>query len=245
MALTSMVEALRPLPADRNAANGGAIMDGIADMGGTQGWGTLTKPGAEPVFKQEWESRAFALGQLSTSLSGTNVDAFRHAVERLSPVDYLVDGYYGRWLHATELLLTDSGIIDSDAVTARARRNAGEDVEEPPVPEPHQPDYRPTAAGSLRSIDAPPRFAVGDRVRTKDLHPRGHTRLPRYVRRREGVVAALRPAALLPDTHAHFQGENAQHVYTVTFSSHELWGDGEESFALNIDLFESYLEAAP
>lgn len=218
-------------------------MDALADMGGMQGWGTLTKPAPEPVFRERWEARAFALGLLSMRLSGTNLDAFRHALERLSPADYLSDGYYGRWLRAAELLLTDSSIIAGDAVTARARRNAGEDVEEPAIPEPNKPDYRPTAAGSLRSIDTPPKFAVGDRVRTKDLHPRGHTRLAGYVRRREGVIAALRPAALLPDTHAHFQGENAQHVYTVTFDSHELWGNEEESFALNIDLFESYLEA--
>lgn len=219
-------------------------MDGIADMGGIQGWGTLTKPAPEPVFDEKWEARAFALALLSMRLSGTNLDAFRHALERLSPADYLFDGYYGRWLHAAELLLTDSSIIAKDAVTARARCSAGEDVEEPAIPKPNKPDYRPTAAGSLRSIDTPPKFAVGDRARTKDLHPRGHTRLARYVRRREGVIAALRPAALLPDTHAHFQGENAQYVYTVTFDSHELWGNEEESFALNIDLFESYLEAA-
>jgi hypothetical protein len=57
-------------------------------------------------------------------------------------------------------------------------------------------------------------------------------------------VERIQPAALLPDTHAHFQGENAQHVYSVRFSSDELWGPDAEKFTLNIDLFESYLEAA-
>jgi nitrile hydratase subunit beta len=219
-------------------------MDALADMGGTQGWGHVPRPGPEPVFGEEWEARAFAMSLLSMRLSGTNLDAFRHALERLPAREYLMDGYYGRWLHAAELLLTDSSIIAKGAVDARMRRNAGEDVEEPPAPEPNKPDYAPTAAGSLRTVDTAPKFFVGDRVRTKDLHPRGHTRFAGYVRRREGVVAAVRPAALLPDTHAHFQGENPQHVYTVTFDSHELWGPGEESFELNIDLFESYLEAA-
>jgi len=219
-------------------------MDALADMGGTHGWGRAPRPGPEPVFAEPWQARAFAMGVLSMRMSGTNLDAFRHALERLPPDDYLSDGYFGRWLHAAELLLTDSSIIAKGAVEARARRNAGEDVEEPPPTEPNKPDYAPTAAGSLRPVDALPMFMVGDRVRTRDLHPRGHTKLVRYVRRREGVVAAVRPAALLPDTHAHFQGENSQHVYTVAFDSHELWGPDEESFELNIDLFESYLEAA-
>lgn len=219
-------------------------MDGIHDMGGAQCWGAVRAPEPEPVFDEPWEARAFALALLSMRLSGTNLDAFRHALERLKPVDYLADGYYGRWLHAAELLLTDSSIIAPGAVTARARVSAGEQAEEPATPEPDKPDYAPTAAGSLRSIDAPPAFAVGDRVRTKDLHRRGHTRLAAYVRRREGIVKALRPGALLPDTHAHFQGENAQHVYTIAFESAELWGADEEGFVLNVDLFESYLEAA-
>ena len=49
---------------------------------------------------------------------------------------------------------------------------------------------------------------------------------------------------MLPDATAHFTGEEPQHVYTVSFSSTELWGDSAEPATLNIDLFESYLEAA-
>jgi nitrile hydratase len=120
----------------------------------------------------------------------------------------------------------------------------GEEVEEPPAPEPQKPDYKPTGPGSIRRIDDSPKFAVGDRVRTRDLHPTGHTRLQRYARRRTGVVRALHPAQVLPDTNAHFLGENAQHVYSVTFESTELWGPDAEPFVVNIDMYESYLEAA-
>jgi nitrile hydratase len=56
------------------------------------------------------------------------------------------------------------------------------------------------------------------------------------------VVEAMHPAALLPDTHAHFLGENPQHVYDVAFDSSELWGPDAESFKLHIDLYENYLE---
>jgi nitrile hydratase subunit beta len=218
-------------------------MDGIADMGGMQGWGAVKRPGDEPVFGEKWEGRAFALGLLSMRTSGTNLDSFRHALDRQSPMNYIADGYYGRWCHAAETLLVDSSIIAPGAVEARARNRRGENVEEPAWPEPNKPDYAPTAAGSLREVTEPPAFAVGDRVRAKDIHPTRHTRLTRYVRGREGVIARIRPSAVLPDTHATFEGENAQHVYSVRFDSHELWGPDAEEFTLNIDLWESYLEA--
>jgi nitrile hydratase len=218
-------------------------VDTIADMGGMQGFGSVLVEENEPVFHEEWERRAFALALLSMRTSGTNLDSFRHALFRQHPIDYFADGYYGRWLKLAENLLTDSSIIAPGAVEARARRLRGEDVEEPPAPEPNKPDYKPTAAGSIRQIEDQPKFAVGDRVRAKDLHPTGHTRLARYVRGRTGVVAAIRPAQVLPDTNAHFLGENAQHVYTVAFDSAELWGPDSERFTLNADLYESYLEA--
>lgn len=222
-------------------------MDSIADMGGTDGWGPLAPPRRdEPVFAEPWEGRAFALTLLSMGrVSGQNLDAFRYALSRLDRVAYLDDGYYGRWLNATELMLTDSAILAPGAIDARARHLRGEQVDEPPVPEPHKPDYAPTAAGSLRTAGTPPRFRAGDRVRARNISPPGHTRLPRYVRGHTGVVDIIQPAHLLPDTHAHFQGENPQYVYSVRFGSEELWGAGPERFELTIELYESYLEAAP
>lgn len=219
-------------------------MDTIADMGGTQGWGRAPVPADEPVFTEPWEGRAFALALLSMGrVSGRNLDAFRHALERLSKEDYLQDGYYGRWLNAAELMLTDSAILAPGAVNARVRANRGEPVDEPAVPEPNKPDYQPTAAGSLRQAETPPRYAVGDRVRAKDINPEGHTRLCGYLRGRRGVIELIQPAALLPDTHAHFLGENPQHVYAIGFDSRELWGADAEPFRVHADLFESYLEA--
>jgi nitrile hydratase len=217
-------------------------MDGIHDMGGTEGWGTVAIPPDEGVFSERWEAKAFAFGALSARLSGQNLNAMRHAIDRQHPYDYLVDGYYGRWLGAVETMLVDSGLLAPGAVEARARRLRGEDVSEPPDPTPAKPDYQPTTGGSLRQVDAPPRFTVGDRVRARAQSGAGHTRLPRYVRGHEGTVAAVQPAQVLPDTNAHFIAENAQHVYAVAFDSTELWGDDAESFTLTIDLYDSYLE---
>ena len=113
---------------------------------------------------------------------------------------------------------------------------------EPPPSQPVRPDYKPTAQGSLRAIDAAPAFAVGERVRAKNMSRPGHSRLPRYVRGHTGVVEFIQPASVLPDTNAHFEGENAQYVYTVCFDSQELWGAQAEPFALTIEMFEGYLE---
>ena len=48
-------------------------MHGIADMGGTQGWGRVPPPRAdEPVFAQPWQGRAFALALVSYRTAGAN-----------------------------------------------------------------------------------------------------------------------------------------------------------------------------
>jgi nitrile hydratase subunit beta len=220
-------------------------VDGIHDMGGTHGWGTVAIDPAEPVFEEDWHARTFALGLASMGASGTNLDAFRHALERLHPLVYLGDGYYGRWLAAAETLLVDSGVLAPGAVEARARKLRGEDIDEPADVEVRKPSYERGGAGSLRQIEDQPVFSAGQRVRARDLHKPGHTRMPAYVRGRIGVVDAIRPAAVLPDSTAHFTGEDAQHVYTVRFESTELWGSDAEPSTLYIDLFETYLEVAP
>ncbi|SHL17583.1 nitrile hydratase [Pseudonocardia thermophila] len=223
-------------------------MTTVDDLGGAEGFGPVRPPDPdEPVFTERWEGRAFALTLLTMGrISGRNLDAFRYALGRLDESAYFdPDGYYGRWLNAAELMLTDSAILAPGAVEARARKLRGEDVEEPPIPEPNKPDYAPTGPGSLRQIDEPPRFAVGDHVRTRTEMPADRpNRLPRYVRGHVGVVELIQPAHLLPDTHAVFEGENPQHVYTVRFDSHDLWGADAESFAVTIELYDSYLEPA-
>jgi len=138
-------------------------MDGIADMGGTEGWGPTHPPRVdEPVFPEPWRGRAFALTLLSIRLAGWNIDAFRHAVERLDRNAYLAEGYDGRWLNAAELVLTDSAVLAPEAVEARARNLLGQHVPEPPPSQPVRPDYKPTAEGSLRAVDAAPAFAIGE-----------------------------------------------------------------------------------
>ena len=203
-------------------------------MGGMHGFGPVDRRQDEALFPAAWQGRVCALAGYAMSAGLANIDAFRHAIERMPADRYLRDGYYGRWLHALETLARERLADD----TAAIRQSEASDHGGSPVRE---------SAGSesvVRQIDEEPLFSVGDAVRTWNRHPEGHTRLPGYARNRRGVVADVHPACVYPDTNAHGRGESPQHLYTVAFDGAELWGeDAEAGITVCIDLFEPYLEA--
>ena len=87
------------------------------------------------------------------------------------------------------------------------------------------------------------RYAKGARVRARNLNPTGHTRLPRYVRGKTGVIARDWGVFVFPDTNAHHAGTKRQHCYSVVFDARELWGkSANHRERLYIDLWEDYLE---
>jgi nitrile hydratase len=88
------------------------------------------------------------------------------------------------------------------------------------------------------------KFALGDRVRARNINPAGHTRLPRYARGRSGVVESIRGCHVFPDTAATSgHGDEAHWLYTVVFDGRELWGDGADpALKVSIDAWEPYLE---
>jgi nitrile hydratase subunit beta len=91
----------------------------------------------------------------------------------------------------------------------------------------------------------PARFNHGDRVVARNMNPIGHTRLPRYVRSKRGVIHHDHGVFVFPDTSAHGKGPKPQHVYNVRFESAELWGpSADKSVSLYIDLWEDYLDPA-
>ncbi|MFZ4534438.1 MAG: SH3-like domain-containing protein, partial [Alsobacter sp.] len=103
------------------------------------------------------------------------------------------------------------------------------------------------AAGgpTLRATSAAPRFETGATVRAKDINPTGHTRLPRYVRGRQGTIECHHGAHVFPDSNARFEGEKPQYLYTVRFAARELWGEAANpADAVYLDLWEDYLEPA-
>ncbi|HWA59818.1 MAG TPA: SH3-like domain-containing protein, partial [Caulobacteraceae bacterium] len=136
-----------------------------------------------------------------------------------------------------------AGLI-SEAEAASGRPDPGARRAEPPLkPAGVEPML---SAGSSYVREGPaPRFAAGDTVRARVMNPVGHTRLPRYVRGREGVVTRLHGAHVFPDSNAHFHGEAPQPLYTVRFAARELWGpDAGRRDAVYLDLWEPYLEPA-
>ena len=95
-------------------------MDGIHDLGGMHGFGAISREADEPVFHAEWERRVFALDLLVEAfVEGANIDAFRHAIERLDPATYLTVSYYEKWAFALEALLVDAGVVTPDEIAAR------------------------------------------------------------------------------------------------------------------------------
>jgi nitrile hydratase len=213
-------------------------MNGIHDMGGMHGFGPVVAEPNEPVFHAPWEKRVLGMTYIIVGFGWTNIDAFRHAIERMDPVAYLSVGYYGRWLAALERVTAEVGLLRPGDVD---RRLAGEAVTPPataPVP-------GETGRGFVRTVERAPRFAVGDSVRTRIASPAGHTRLPRYVAGRVGRVHAVRPVCVFPDANARGAGEDPQHLYNVRFAGATLWGaEAEPGVELHIDLFEPYLEPA-
>jgi nitrile hydratase len=213
-------------------------MNGIHDMGGMHGFGSVEVEPNEPVFHERWQGRVFGMVQ---ALRGGNIDAGRHSLERLDPVAYLEHGYYGRWLAAFERGLVRLGIVAPGEMEARmkARRRRK------PRAAAARPAWAPVATNFAREVGTRPAFVVGDPVTARNHQPAGHTRLPAYVRCRTGIVARVHAAMVFPDDNAHGRGENPQYLYTVRFDGRELWGaDAEAGTVVHIDLFESYLDRA-
>ena len=209
-------------------------MDGVHDMGGMQGFGPVVRD--ELVFHDDWERRTFGM-LMSVPIERTNTDEFRHSMERLDPAFYLASSYYGRWLAALEVRLDERGTVTSDEIDEQVG-SACRPVANATIGLPHEsPD-----GGPQRTLDHPARFAVGDRVRTLDVHPHGHTRLPRYARGKVGTVAVVHPAFTFPDTVAHGLGDDAQYVYAVGFRARDLWNEGDH--VVHVDVWERYLEPA-
>jgi len=214
-------------------------MNGVHDMGGMHGLGAIAPEPNEPVFHAPWEARALALTLAMAAWRRWTLDASRHARERIPGPDYLRMSYYEKWTAGLVTLIEETGLA-----TRRELETGQSDVGAKATPALNGDRVAAmlaSGAPTLRTIDAAPCFAVGDPVRARNVHPPGHTRLPRYVRGREGMVTRLHGAHVFPDTNAHGLGEQPQHLYQVRFEGRELWGDSARH-AVHMDLWESYLE---
>lgn len=202
-------------------------MNGAHDMGGVHGFGPVVPEVDEPYFHADWERNVLGLVLALGAGGKWNIDMSRHARENRPPGEYLSLSYYEIWLAGLERLLEDRGlptrVLRADEVPGVLARGGPANRE-------------PTRTA---------RFAVGDAVRTLNLNPHGHTRLPRYARDKVGVVERVHGFHVFPDVNATGAGEDPQWLYLVRFTGTELWGpDGDPTSSVSIDAFEPYLEPA-
>ena len=212
-------------------------MNSIHDMGGMDGFGPVEAEEDEPVFHEAWEGCLFALfagGVLGPWDRGRNYPRFRFALESIPPDEYLRMSYYERWYEVIANRLLSAGLVSASELETGYR-----DPNQPlptQLPEPEETDLTPEPAPGLN---------VEDEVRVRNLHPRGHTRVPRYVRGKRGIVVSDNGVWALQDTDENGQrlGDFPQHVYTVRFLSQELWGErGSPKDVVYLTLWEEYIE---
>jgi nitrile hydratase len=218
-------------------------MNGAQDLGGMMGFGPVQPEPHEPVFHADWEKRALGLTLACGALGEWNIDIGRHARETLHPADYLSSSYYEIWTKGLIKLLLARGMVDAAELAAGHSQH------------PARPTKRPVlktadVAGALarggpadRPLAQPAAFVIGDRIRTRNFHPTGHTRLPRYARDKVGVIENIQGSYVFPDTNGHGAGENPQWLYSVVFDGRELWGDAADpTLTIAMDCWEPYLE---
>ena len=204
-------------------------MDGMHDMGGRQGFGTVRYTQNAKAFHADWEVRANSLYGFAVRRGMFNMDEYRHAIERMDPRHYLTAGYYERSLTGLATLLVEKGIVTRGELE---RRTQG-----------HFPLAGPSAPGRANAV-ARERFKAGDRVRVRAEHVPGHIRMPGYIRGKTGVVVSESPAYPFPDAHAHGVDAENEPTYDVRFRSEDLWPNSAESALVHVGVFQSYLERA-
>lgn len=219
-------------------------MNGPHDVGGQHGFGPVAPEKDAPVFHADWEKRALGMVICAGAAGRWTLDESRHVRESLPPATYYSSSYYEIWIRGLETLLRRHGFVTAADLAAQH------------AVDPSAPPRRVLVAADVpaalarggpcdRPVSTAQKFAAGQRVRTRNMHPEHHTRLPRYARGKAGVIEAVREGFVLPDTNAHGKGENPEWVYTVAFDARELWGgDADPALTVSIDAWESYLEPA-
>lgn len=218
-------------------------MNGAQDLGGQMGFGPI-EPDDGLNFHAPWEQRAFAVTLAMGATGAWTLDASRFARETLPPAEYLSSSYYEIWARGLEKLVVTHGLVTDEEL------KQGKGLVDPkPIKRVLKAE---DVAGVLakgaavdRPMHQPARYRVGDRIRTKRMHPEHHTRLPRYARDAVGIVETVHGVHVFPDTNARGQGEQPTWLYGVAFKGQDIWGpDSDPDLSLRLDLWEPYLDLA-
>ena len=219
-------------------------MNGIHDMGGMHGMGPIQVEQNEPVFHAPWEGRFYALMAAMGAWRKWNLDASRFQRELMPPADYLRLSYYERRIVPLSELMLKSGLV-TRAELESGKPDQGSAKQSPALTVEEVPVLVSKGRPARRDVPVAARFQAGQRVLARNMHPVGHTRLPRYARGKTGTIDRDHGVFLFPDTNALFLGEKPQHVYSVRFAARELWGNqAAPQDSVYLDLWDDYLEPA-
>jgi nitrile hydratase len=177
-----------------------------------------------------------------------NIDLSRAARESLPPAIYLSSSYYEIWIRALEKLMLERGMVTPAELATGQQSTLPVQVSKVLTKESVDAALK-AGSPTERPIDQPALFKVGQKVRARNMHPQGHTRLPRYVRGHVGTVVNLHGGHVFPDGHTLHASPPfnvpVQWLYTVVFDGPTLWGEhSDPTLEVTVDAWESYLEAA-
>lgn len=218
-------------------------MDGIHDLGGKQGYGSIEVDDDGDPFHEDWEGREWGIAQCART-PGITIDWWRHCRELIMPIDYLARPYFDSWAQTDFSTYIEAGWMTQEEVAAGKSLNKVSDQPSPPPAMTLQQVLKEDHAHAFRfdaDIGENPAFEVGQQVVTAKLGHAGHTRLPQYVRGHCGTIQAYNGAHVFPDLSAEGT-EIHQHCYNVMFDAAELWPEASTSRdKVYLDLWESYL----
>ena len=243
-------------------------MDGIHDLGGMHGFGPVRVERDEPVFHARWEGRVYALTGATGGSFAPNIDKFRHAIERMDPVEYLSAGYYGRWLRAIETRLVEAGELAPGAVdrlarelarkTARERRQPAaanlrqaqrsrrrRRPEQPPIQRRNESPTARARGSGARSIERRDSTPATPCARATSIPPVTRA-CPATSAASEGASRRSTPPTSSP-TPTRTTSARSRSTCTASRSRAKSCGapEAEPGTSVHLDLFEPYLESRP
>ncbi len=220
-------------------------MNGVHDLGGMDGFGPVKPdPEKDAPFHAGWEGRVLAMARALGAVGAWNIDIGRYGIERLPPHLYLAATYSQKWQLRNEKLVVERGLVTAGELAAGRAKGPGIALKRPAL-KPEEVERTAIRGSFGREPTRRAAFSIGDRVRAKNLHPKSHTRLPRFARGHVGTIERIQGFHVYPDATVAQGKEDPQWLYTVRFEGRELWGpDSDPTLEVSIEAFEPYLEPA-
>ena len=246
-------QAVGGFPRPTSATGGEPVVNGVHDLGGTDGLGPVPVPDERAgVRARTGRRRRSACSPCRSGRGSSASTQFRFGIEQMHPAAYLLSPYYEHWMHTVEHYGVAKGVLDeaeidaAHAVLPREPRRAAAASATTRTCWRSSTAVVKAGAPAGRPSDKAAKFAVGDRVTVIDDSPHGHTRKARYIRGKTGVIELAHGTMIYPDSAGNGGAEAPEHVYTVKFTNEELWGAeaAEPNGVVYFDVWEPYIVPA-